>query len=105
MLYLMLLFLSDIWIGLDSRPVDYSCTGLLKCVLRSYSHTLSSLVLSVVDNIASDCCSDFVRLPVAIPKNGLLKDCKLLYYFYSSNIALPKWLKTFKLESTLEKLI
>lgn len=86
----MLLFLSDIWIGLDSRPVDYSCTGLLKCVLRSYSHTLSSLVLSVIDNIASDCCSDFVRLPVAVPRNGLLKDCRLVYYFFIPLILLSQ---------------
>lgn len=99
MFYLMLFFLSEI--GLGSRPADYNCPAFLKCDLRSYSHTLSSLVLSVVDYVASDYWSDFVRPPIAIPRTGLLKDSNInLYYFFSSHITLPKWLKTFELEST-----
>lgn len=69
----MLLFLSEIWIGLDSRPVDYNCTAFPRCDLRSYSHTLSLLVLSIVDNVASDCWSDFCQTSSYCSKEWLVE--------------------------------
>lgn len=57
-LYLMLLFLREIWAGLDSRPVDPM--ALQKCDLRSESHP-------------EPCWSHFVPLPIAAPRNASLK--------------------------------
>lgn len=86
----MLLFLREIWIGLDSRPVEPM--ALQKCDLRSESHP-------------EPCWSHFVPLPIAAPRNASLKDADINLHcinFFTSYTALPEWLKTFELKSAAQ---